>query len=140
MALNKQIDSKNLAKKSEINLETGHTPSSVTVFFEGPDSLEVGQTGDYYIAVINSSPEPTTVSGIRLQIPEFAEILMIEREAQIDELARSMTWTAQELASGQQERIRFRLKVIEAGEVDFPVTITQDENEPQTISKTTSIK
>ena len=139
-AIDMNVVSKKFAQEPKMNLETRYASSAVTVFLEGPDSLQVDQTGDYYIAIINSASKSTSIPSIRLQIPEFAEILMIEREAQIDELERTITWNAAELASGQQERIRFRLKLLEAGEADFPVTIVQDGHDAQTISKTTSVK
>ena len=65
---------------------------------------------------------------------------MIEREAQINDGDRTLTWSNTELASGQQERIRFRLKVRAAGKFDFPVTVMQDGRESQTISRTTRVK
>ena len=67
-------------------------------------------------------------------------MLVIGREGQIDDLERTLTWSIAELPAGQQQRIRFRAKVVTAGEVDFTVSISQDEREPQTISQTTVVK
>ena len=133
-----QVASKKVVQKPY--RETGLAAATVSVFVEGPDSLKVNQAGDYYIAIVNSSSEPTSVPSIRLQIPDFAEMLVIERQAQIDDVERTLTWNIPELGPGQQERIRFRLKVVAAGKVDLPVTVSQDKRESQTISRTTDVK
>ena len=120
--------------------ETGSASAAVSVFVDGPELLGVNQTGDYRISIVNSSFEAAPISSIQLQLPASAEVIMIEREAQINDGDRTLTWSNTELASGQQERIRFRLKVRTAGKFDFPVTVMQDGRESQTISRTTWVK
>ena len=85
-------------------------------------------------------PNQHRFQAIQLQIPEAAEILVIEREAKVNDFERTLTWSISKLASGEQARIRFRSRVHAAGQVNFPVTISQDGREPQTISQTTVVK
>ena len=65
---------------------------------------------------------------------------MIEQEAQVNHFDRTLTWRIPHLASSEQKRIRFRLKVHSEGEVDFPVTVSQDGRESQTISQATQVR
>lgn len=127
-------------EQPKFDLESGLPPAPVSVFIEGPDYLKVNQSGDYEIAVVNSSSEMTYVSSICLRIPKTAEIQVIGQEARIDDLERTLTWSIAKLASGQQQKIHFRVKVLAAGEVDFPVTVSQDGRDPQTISQTTYVQ
>ena len=127
-------------KAPKFDIESEFAPVPVSLFVEGPDYLKVNQSGDYEIAVVNSSSESTSVSEISLGIPATAEMLVIGREGQINQAERTLTWSIDELASGQQQRIRFRLRVVAAGNVDFPVTVSQNGHKPQTISQATSVK
>ena len=133
------IDPK-VAEPPAFDLETLRPAAPVAVFIDGPDTLRVGHVGDYEIAIANSSSRTTSVSSIRLQIPASAEILVVEREAKINDLDRTLTWSASELDSGKQERIRFRLKFVRASEEDFLITVGQHGLEPQTISHETIVK
>jgi len=139
-AVNRRLISHEQTKQPEYELESGLAPAPVSVFIEGPDYLNVNQSGDYEIAVVNSSSETAYVSSICLRIPKTAEMQVIEREARIDDLERTLTWSVAELGPGQQEQIRFRLKLSTAGDVDFPVTVSQDGREPRTVSQTTYVQ
>ena len=87
------IDPK-VAEPPAFDLETLRPAAPVAVFIDGPDALQVDQVGEYEIAVANGSSRTTSVSSIRLQIPASAEILVVEREAKINDLDRTLTWSS----------------------------------------------
>ena len=129
-----------VAEPPAFDLETLQPASPVAVFIDGPDTLRVGHVGDYEIAIVNSSSRTTSVSSIRLPIPASAEILVVEREAEIDDVDRTMTWSVSELDSGKQERIRFRLKFVRACKAEFSITVDQHGLDSQTWSQETVVK
>ena len=138
--ISRQMINTQQMKQPEFDHQTGPATDPVSIFIEGPETLDVNQAGNYQIAVVNSSSRPTSVRSIKLRIPDSAEMLVIERDAQIDDLERTLTWKIDELASGEQQRIRFRLKIVTPGEVNFPIIVSQEGRGAQTISQATIVK
>ena len=129
-----------LAITPAYDFKTPLPAESVSLFVDGPDYLSLNQIGEYEIAVANSSSNVTSVSRILLQVPNGVEIVAVQREAEINNQERTLSWSIDQLGSGEQQRIRFRVKSATARKADFPVTVSQDGREPQTVSQTTIIR
>ena len=129
-----------LAITPKYGFQTPLPAETVSLFVDGPDYLSLNQVGEYEIAVVNSSSDVASVSRILLQVPNGVEIVAVQREAEINNQERTLSWSIDQLGSGEQQRIRFRVKSVTARKVDFPVTVSQDGRESQTISQTTIIQ
>lgn len=129
-----------LATALTYDFQTPLPTGTISLFVDGPDYLSVDQVGEYEIAVANSSSNETSVTNISLLVPRGVEIIAVQREAEIDDQERTMSWTIDKIGSGKQQRIRFRVKSASAGKVDFAVTVSQNGRESQTVSQTTIIR
>ena len=129
-----------LANTPNHDFQTPLPTGPISLFVNGPDYLSVNQIGDYEIAVANSSFSSTSVSSISLQVPNGVEIIAVQREAKIDDQKRTLTWSIDQIESGKQQRIRFRAKSASARKAGFPVTVSQDGRESQTVSQMTIIR
>ena len=129
-----------LANTPNHDFQTPLPTGPISLFVNGPDYLSVNQIGDYEIAVANSSFSSTSVSSISLQVPSGVEIIAVQRDAKIDDQKRTLTWSIDQIESGKQQRIRFRAKSASARKAGFPVTISQDGRESQTVSQMTIIR
>ena len=129
-----------LANTPNHDFQTPLPTGPISLFVNGPDYLSVNQIGDYEIAVANSSFSSTSVSSISLQVPSGVEIIAVQREAKIDDQKRTLTWSIDQIESGKQQRIRFRAKSASARKAGFPVTVSQDGRESQTVSQMTIIR
>lgn len=129
-----------LANTPNHDFQTPLPTGPISLFVNGPDYLSVNQIGDYEIAVANSSFSSTSVSSISLQVPNGVEIIAVQRDAKIDDQKRTLTWSIDQIESGKQQRIRFRAKSASARKAGFPVTVSQDGRESQTVSQMTIIR
>ena len=129
-----------LANTPNHDFQTPLPTGPISLFVNGPDYLSVNQIGDYEIAVANSSFSSTSVSSISLQVPSGVEIIAVQRDAKIDDQKRTLTWSIDQIESGKQQRIRFRAKSASARKAGFPVTVSQDGRESQTVSQMTIIR
>ena len=129
-----------LAIAPTYDFQTPLPSEPVSLFVDGPDYLSLNQIGEYEIAIANSSSDVASVSRILLQVPNGVEIVAVQREAEINNQERTLSWSIDQLGSGEQQRIRFRVKSATARKADFPVTVSQDGRESQTVSQTTIIR
>ena len=140
VAMEESTKPANLANAPTYDFQTPLPTEPVSLFVDGPDYLSLNQVGEYEIAVVNSSSGATSVSSISLQVPHGVEIVAVQREAEIDEQKRMLTWSIDHVGSGEQQQIRFRVKSATARKANFSVTVSQDGRESQTISQTTIIR
>lgn len=83
--------------------------SAIHTAMFGPDKMRLGDFGDFMIYVNN--PTTTTINDItvQLELPAGFDLVVLDRTADIDPIARTLTWNFGEVAPEQEHFICYRL-------------------------------
>ncbi len=105
----------------------------------GPESLVLGQQQDFEITIANPSDLDATGIVVQLTLPEGLIVTNLDREAWIDQLARTISWKLDALGSMEMNKIRYQLKAVGAGDQLQRVVIGMNDVYQGEIRMTSSI-
>ena len=81
----------------------------------GPASINIGQTEDYMVAIVNPMDSPNRNLRIELDVPKGLEIVLLDRPAEFNKRKRTLTWDINEIQPGEEVRLQYRVKSVRKG-------------------------
>lgn len=81
----------------------------------GPASVDVGQTADYMVAIVNPMNSINRNLAIELDVPRGLEVVLLDRAADFNGRTRTLYWTVNEIQPGEEVKLNYRVKSIRKG-------------------------
>ncbi len=93
----------------------------------GPSAIEVGAEADFVIYVANRSAVESNEVNVSLDVPTGFDVVLLDREATIDNEVGRLTWNLKPLAPAEEYFIRYRVKAFQQGSQTQRVIVGLDE-------------
>ncbi len=81
----------------------------------GPARMGLGETANFAIRVSNPSADSVNDLTVRLDVPAGLEVVVLDRAAQIDQDARTLTWQIPAVNPEQEHFIHYRVRSLSEG-------------------------
>ena len=89
--------------------------SNVVSEMYGPSDLSLNANADFVIYVANRNSKSARGINVTLDVPTGLDVVLLDRAADVDAEAGSLSWSFDELAPGEEHFIRYRVKSLELG-------------------------
>jgi len=99
---------------------------SLTTDLSGPQEMELGDTGDFAVTVTNPTEETASEVHVKLDVPDGMDVVVLDRQAWIDQDDRTVTWRLATIASGDNVTIRYRVQSTMQGEIHQKISVTNE--------------
>jgi len=76
----------------------------------GPASVDLGQTADYMVAIVNPMNHVNQGLEVDLDVPKGLEIVLLDRPAEFNKRKRTLRWKLNEILPGEEVRLKYRVK------------------------------
>ena len=93
----------------------------------GPASVDIGQTADYMVAIVNPMNSLNEDLEIELDVPKGLKIVLLDRPAEFDKRKRTLNWKLDQIQPGEEVRLQYRVKSIHKGKHRQRVTVRINE-------------
>ncbi len=93
----------------------------------GPASIDVGQTADFMIAIVNPMNSASQNLEIELDIPKGLKIVLLSQAAEFNERTRTLHWRVDRIRPGQEERLQYRVESLSPGKQLQRLAVRLDE-------------
>jgi len=106
--------------KPELHTPT-HNPnllrpkSIVAARIIGPREIDVSQTADYVIAIINPMNAVNRNLEIQLDVPKGLKVVLLGQAAQFNPRTRTLKWSISEIQPGEEIQLGYRVKSLRSG-------------------------
>ncbi len=81
----------------------------------GPQVIPIGADAEFGLEVGNISPNPVADVNVTLRLPVGLDVNVLDRNAVVNHSDKTITWYVEEIAAGQVEMIRFKVKATGRG-------------------------
>lgn len=104
-------------KPQAAELAHGFLPAKPIVAAQivGPVSVDLGQTADYMVAIINPMNRVNQGLEVELDVPKGLEVVLLDRPAEFNKRKRSLSWKLNEILPDQEVRLQYRVKSVYKG-------------------------
>ena len=105
------------AASSEQSLAHSFTPQSPVIAAQivGPTHIDVTQTADFMIAIVNPLNTTNRNLEVELDVPKGLKIVLLEKAADFNERTRTLHWRVKEIKPGEEARLQYRVKSLRPG-------------------------
>ena len=93
----------------------------------GPASVDIGQTADYMVAIVNPMNSLNEDLEIELDVPKGLKIVLLDRPAEFDKRKGTLNWKLNKIQPGEEVRLQYRVKSIYKGRHRQRVTVRINE-------------
>lgn len=100
--------------------------ATLTTQLSGPLKMELGATGDFIILVANPTHSTVKNVAVTLDLPDGLDVVVLDRQAWIDQEDRTVTWRLPTVISGDEVFIRYRVKATTGGDIQQHISMTTE--------------
>lgn len=107
---------------------------------EGPTSMKLGATGNFAVYITNQNAVAISGVNVELAVPLEIDVVLIDREAKIDQDKGTLTWSLGNIEPGGKKRIRYRIKTLGKGNLQQRVSVHTNNGSAQVHEHLTFVK